>query len=153
MSAEDDTEVAPVEALVVLVPLVPVPLEPLEPLEPVMPVDASGQWCPDIVVALLADELPLLDPLLDDELVDPDVVVDVLAVVDAWVPTVGVVELAPAASMPMPRLAPAAPATAAAATTACLSFITCPFTVIFFSGPCAHVDSENPRDKCPPGRD
>ncbi len=131
MSAAVDADVPPVEALGELVPVVPV--VPVEPVVPVVLVGASGQWCADVivVVALLAEEPPLLEPLLDGKLLEPDVAVEVLAVVDAWIPTVEVVELAPAASMPMPRLAPAAPATTAAATTACLSFITSPFTVDF----------------------
>jgi hypothetical protein len=91
-----------------------------------------GQWCPDVdpVELLVDEELPL-----DELLLDPDVVVDVLAVVVAWFPVDGLAELAPAASMPMPRLSPAAPATAATATTGCLSFITCPFAVVSSFGP------------------
>ncbi len=88
----------------------------------------------------------------EDELelpLDPDVVVDVLAVAVAWVPADGLEELAPAASMPMPRLKPAAPATTAAATTGCLSFITCPFAVASWA-PSAHLDSQRRGDKTPP---
>jgi hypothetical protein len=117
-----------------------------------------GQGCPE---PLFVDELPdvgvpdaeLADvgvpdaELADVELADVELAdVDVLAVVFAYELVDGFAAVAPAASMPMPRLSPATPATAAAATTGCLSFITCPFTV-FVMGHSAQDDSESPRDK------
>lgn len=105
--------------------------EPLPEL-PVLPepVGMFGQWWPDEVVELLPDvplDVPLdVPPALDEEPVEPDVDVEVLAVVVAWLPEDVCAELAPAASIPRPRLNPAAPATAATAATGCLSFMTLP---------------------------
>jgi hypothetical protein len=90
-----------------------------------------GQWCPDVELGELPeDELPLVELPLVELPLDPDVDEDVLRAVVAWVPVDGCVEAAPAASIPMPRLSPAAPATAATAMTGCLIFITCPFAVV-----------------------
>lgn len=105
-----------------------------------------GQWCPDeldVDPDVERDVEPDVEPEADEDDVelpeeaDPDepvegdvlaaVVVDVLAAVVARLPVEGCAEVAPAASMPMPRLKPAAPAIVAIATTGCLSFITCPF--------------------------
>lgn len=118
-----------------------------ELLEPDEPVGMLGQWWPDgpvvedFVVAdvedFVVDGFDVAD--VDDFVVVDFVVEDVraaLLVVVAWDAAVGA-ELAPAASMPMPVLNPAAPATAASAMSGCLSFITCPF---FLSVPRWAVD-------------
>lgn len=121
-------------------PLVPlVPLEP-DPVDPFVDVAMSGQWCVPDVDDVVPDVVPVpdvvlveLEPVPDVMLVELDPVSDValvellvdpvVAFVPCVAPVLGVVPVAPATSIPTPRLSPRVPATATAPTSGRLSFI------------------------------
>lgn len=112
-----------------LVPLVPlVPLEP-DPVDPFDDVAMSGQWCVPDVDDVVPDVVPVPDVVLVELEPVPDVVLvellvdPVVAFVPCVAPVLGVVPVAPATSIPTPRLSPRVPATATAPTSGRLSFI------------------------------